>query len=185
MSEVRCATSSSPFSVHNPLQCSGLPPSFHAGQEVPEAWNIKQVTGVLCEDAHLGSRDVEQVLLLLSRRPSSLTGMQEREGFLLLPVSPTLVFTRRGCLGLDHPGSWAPRSRARAQPVDGGIFVRRSPGGDPNTQTSERRCGEKQQETRKPLIRRCPLSPPPVPGFQSSSPGNSHLCTKKKKKKKR
>lgn len=60
--------------------------------------------------------------------------------------------------------------------------MRRSPGGDPNTQTSERRCGEKQQETRKPLIRRCPLSPPPVLGFQSSSPGNSHLCTKKKKK---
>lgn len=92
MSEVRCATSSSPFSVHNPLQCSGLPPSFHAGQEVPEAWNIKQVTGVLCEDAHLGSRDVEQVLLLLSQRPSSLTGMQEREGFPPPPGQPYLGF---------------------------------------------------------------------------------------------
>ena len=53
------------------------------------------------------------------------------------------------------------------------------PDRDPNTQTSAGCCREKQQATGKLLIRRFPLSPPPVPDFQSSTLGNSHFCTKK------
>lgn len=179
MSEVRCSTSSSPFSVHNSLQCDGLPPSFHAGQKVPEAWNIKQIIGMLCEDAHLGFYDVEQVLLLLSQRPSFLKGMQEREGFSppsgqsYLGFHPTWVFGPGPSRQLDSEITCQTPAHLQRHFC---VAVPRWRSKYPNIRSC---CREKQQEMRKLLIRRCPLSPPPVLGFQSSTPGNSHFCTKK------